>query len=324
VGEGAVEAIVNERKENGNYTAFDDFMKRVDLRSANKRTLDSVAYAGGFDAFELERHQYFAKEVNGQSYLENMIKFGNKVKDSLNSNQFDMFGGSTEDSIQPPLPADMVPWTTMEILSKEKEVVGIYISGHPLDDYSLEIDNFCNGNFSMLYNMQKIKGKDLRLSGVVTKVEHKETKTGKPFGILHLEDYYSSFSFYLFSDDYINYKAYLTEGWLLHLSGKVKKKFYNDDLEFKVSSIDLLPEIIDKEVRSIMLSIDINNISEDLVETILVLANKKPGKHSLFLNLVDTFNKYEVNLLSRKVKLSLDKDFMNQINSLKELKIKVR
>jgi len=324
VGEGAVEAIVNERKENGNYIAFDDFMKRVDLRSANKRTLDSMVYAGGFDSFELERYQYFAKELNGQTYLENMIKFGNKVKDSLNSNQFDMFGESAEASIQAPIPSDTMPWTTMELLSKEKEVVGIYISGHPLDDYKLEIDNFCNGNLSMLNNMEKIKGKELRLSAVVTQVEHKETKTGKPFGILHLEDYHSSFSFYLFGDDYINFKAYMMEGWLLHLNGKVKKKFYNDDLEFKISSIDLLAEIIDKEVRDIVLRVDVNDISKDFVEEITTLASNSSGKHSLVLNLVDSLNRYEVDLLSRKIKIDLNKDFISEVNSISQVKMRIK
>jgi DNA polymerase-3 subunit alpha len=212
----------------------------------------------------------------------------------------------------------------METLSKEKEVVGIYISGHPLDDFKLEIDNFCNGNLSMLNNMEKIKGKDLHVSGVVTQVEHKETKTGKPFGILHLEDYHSSFSFYLFSDDYINFKAYLTEGWLLHLSGKVKKKFYNDDLEFKISSIDLLAEIIDKEVRDIVLRLDVNDISEGLVEGISTLVSKNSGKHSLVLSVVDSLNKYEVDLLSRKMKINLDKDFISHINSLSKIQMRVK
>ena len=324
VGEGAVEAIVEERKENGNYTAFDDFMKRVDLRSANKRTLDSVAYAGGFDSFELKRYQYFSKEENGQTYLENMIKFGNKVKDSLSSNQFDMFGESAEASIQAPTPSDSRPWTTMEMLSKEKEVVGIYISGHPLDDYKLEIDNFCNGNLSMLNHMEKIKGKDLRLSGVVTEVEHKVTKTGKPFGVLYLEDYHSSFSFYLFGDDYINFKAYLTEGWLLYLSGKVKKKFYNDDLEFKIASIDLLAELVDKEVRDIVLRVDVNDISADLVEELSTLISKSSGKHSLVLSVIDSLNQYEVDLLSRKAKVNLDKDFLTHMNTINQVKMSIK
>jgi len=324
VGEGAVDAIVSERKNNGSYTNFNDFMKRVDLRSANKRTLESVICAGGFDSFKLKRYEYFSKEENGQSYLEKMIKFGNKVKDSLNSNQFDMFGDSAETSIQAPEPSESVPWTTMELLSKEKEVVGIYISGHPLDDYKLEIQSFCNGNLTFLNNMEKIKGKEMRFAGVVTGVEHKETKTGKPFGVLHFEDYYGSFSFYLFGDDYINFKAYLTEGWLLYLTGKVKKKFYNDDLEFKISSIDLLAEIIDKEVRNIVLRVNINDVSETLVDDIITLVSKNSGKHSLVLNVVDSLNKYEVDLLSRKVKINLDKEFLTQINLLSHVKMRVK
>tara|TARA_B100001250_G_scaffold144171_1_gene123412 strand:+ start:11378 stop:15691 length:4314 start_codon:yes stop_codon:yes gene_type:complete len=324
VGEGAVEAIVNERKSQGSYTSFDDFMKRVDLRSANKRTLESIVCAGGVDSFELERYQYFSKEGNGQSYLESMIKFGNKVKDSLNSNQFDMFGDSPEASIQAPTPSETNPWATMEILSREKEVVGIYISGHPLDDYKLEIDNFCNGNLSMLHNIEKIKGKDLHLAGVVTGVEHKQTKTGKPFGILHLEDYYSSFSFYLFGEDYISLKAYLTEGWLLYLRGKVKKKFYNDDLEFKISSIDLLAELLDKEVRDVFLRLEIRDVTEDLVEKIIHLVGESPGKHSLILSLVDSLNQYDVDLLSRSKKININKEFMAKVSSLSKIQMRIR
>ena len=324
VGEGAVDAIVNERKEEGDYTGFDDFMKRVDLRSANKRTLESMVYAGGFDSFDLKRSQYFAKEGTELSYIERMIKFGNKVKDNLDSNQIDMFGESVEATIQSPIPPEVDPWVTMELLSKEKEVVGIYISGHPLDDYKVEIDNFCNGHLGMLYNMDAIKGKDLRFAGVVTNVEHKETKTGKPFGVLHIEDYQGTFSFYLFGDDYIDYKAYFTIGWLLHLSGKVKKKFYNDDLEFKISSIVLLSELIDKQVRDAVLRVDISDISEGLVNDVVDIVNENKGKHSLVINVVDHLNKYEVDLLSRKMKVNLDKPFIQQIGELNQLKLKIK
>ena len=323
VGEGAVEAIVDERKE-GKYTAFDDFVKRVDLRSANKRTLESMVCSGGFDSFELKRSQYFAKEDSGQTYLEKMIKFGNKVKDNANSNQFDMFGESAEATIQAPVPNETPAWSTMELLSKEKDVVGIYISGHPLDDYKVEMANFCNGNFSMLNDLDKINGKELRFAGVVTKVEHRETKTGKPFGVLHIEDYHDSFSFYLFSDDYINFKAYLTTGWLLHLSGKVKKRFYNDDLEFKISSIDLLSELIDKEVRDVMLRVDVGDISEQLVNDVVHIVSEHKGKHSLIFNVVDHLNKYEVDLLSRKMKVNLDREFLERIGELNQLKVKIK
>ena len=201
VGEGAVESIVNERKDNGNYKSFEDFVKRVNLRSANKRTLESIAYSGGFDSFSLNRAQYFAKLEDGYSYLERMLKFGNKFKDRLNSNQVDMFGNDSNIAIKSPLPANIDEWNTMSLLSKEKEVVGIYLSGHPLDDYKIEIDNFCRDNLAMLDNLKQYKGKKLVFAGVVTDIEHRQTKSGKPFGILHLEDYKGSYSFYLFGDD---------------------------------------------------------------------------------------------------------------------------
>ena len=324
VGEGAVDSIVKERKKGGYYSGFDDFVERVNLRSANKRTLESIACAGGFDSFGIKRSQYFSKDKNGQSYIERMLKFGNKVKDSKNSNQFDMFGDSAESIIQAPMPIQGEDWTTMKLLSKEKEVVGIYISGHPLDDYKVEIENFCNENFSILSNMQSIKGKDLRFAGVVTNIEHKETKTGKPFGVLHIEDYYSSYSFYLFSEDYINFKAYLTPGWLLYIEGKVKKRFYNDELEFKISSMCLLSELIDKEVRDVILKVDIKDVSDQIVTDVTHILDQHKGKHSVLFNLVDHIHQYDVSLLSRKMKVKLDKSFLESIKSIEPIDFRIR
>ncbi len=166
VGEGAVKAIVEERKENGNYKDFSDFVSRVDLRSANKRTLESLAYSGGFDSFKINRSQYFEQEKD-QTYIEKMIKFGNKIQDDKNSNQVDMFGENIDSGVKPPSLIDCSEWGTMDLLSKEKEVVGIYLSGHPLDDFQLEINNFCNSNLSMLSDLDKMKNKEMHFSGVV-------------------------------------------------------------------------------------------------------------------------------------------------------------
>jgi len=324
VGEGAVAAIVNERKENGNYSSFNDFMQRVDLRSANKRTIESIVAAGGFDLFDIKRSQYFAKTNNDSTYIEDMIKFGNKVQASLNSSQFDMFGDMKEASVKSPNPPDVDPWGTMQLLSKEKEVVGIYLSGHPLDDYQLEVQNFCNADLSILENLSIKKGKELRFAGVVTNIEHRETKKGKPYGIIHLEDYRGSFSFYFFSDDYIKYKAFFSEGWTLHITGKVQKKFYNDDLEFKVTNIDLLSEIIDKEVRDVILRIDVNDINESNIQSLYELIKLKKGKHSLVLNITDQINKYDVDLLSRKYKINLDNEFHNKLATLKHINLRIK
>ena len=324
VGEGAVESIVNERKDNGNYKNFEDFVKRVNLRSANKRTLESLAYAGGFDSFSLKRAQYFANLEDGNTYLERMLKFGNKFKDRLNSNQVDMFGNDSDIAINSPLPANIEEWNTMSLLSKEKEVVGIYLSGHPLDDYKLEIDSFCRSNLSMLENLKKYKGNKLSFAGVVTDVEHKQTKSGKPFGILYLEDYKGSYSFYLFGDDYISFKSYFTIGWLLQVSGQIKKRFYDENLEFKISSIILLSELIDNEIRDLNLRVSIDDINDDLVNQLVDILSNNKGKHSLVFNLIDYSNKYDVNLLSRKIKVKIDKEFVEKINNLSKIKLSIK
>ena len=322
VGESAVNAIVNERKENGNYKDFDDFVSRVNLRSANKRTLESLAYSGGFDSFGIKRSQYFEKEKD-QSYIEKMIKFGNKLQDTKNSNQFDMFGNSLDSIVKAPSVLDCPEWSTMDLLSKEKEVVGIYLSGHPLDDYKLEIKNFCNSNLSMLLDLEKVKNKEMYFSGVVIDVEHKETQKGKKFGVLQLEDYHGSYKFFMFGDDYIKFKSFLTPSWLLHISGRVKKKFYNDDLEFKISSVSLLSELIDNEVRDVILRLDLNKVSEFLVDKTVDIIRKNKGKHSLLLSVVDTEKNYEVDLLSRKLKVDINKDFVDEINSLEEITLTI-
>ena len=322
VGEGAVKAIVDERKENGNYSDFSDFVSRVDLRSANKRTLESLAYSGGFDSFGINRSQYFEIEKD-QSYIEKMIKFGNKVQDTKNSNQFNMFGENSDSVLQAPAATDCEEWSTMDLLSKEKEVVGIYLSGHPLDDYRFEIDNFSNSNLSVLSDLQKIENKEIRLSGVIIDVEHKETQKGKKFGVLHMEDYHGAYKFFLFGDDYIKFKSFLTPTWLVHISGRVKKKFYNDDLEFKINNISLLSELTDSEVRDVVLKLELNSLTETLVDQTVKLVEKNKGKHSLIVSVIDSENNYKVDLLSRKLKVDINNDFVSEINSIQEVSLSV-
>jgi DNA polymerase-3 subunit alpha len=322
VGEGAVKAIVEERKENGNYTDFTDFVSRVDLRSANKRTLESLAYSGGFDSFGINRSQYFEKDRE-QTFIEKMIKFGNKVQDTKNSNQFDMFGESSDSIIKPPEVVDCPEWPTMDLLSKEKDVVGIYISGHPLDDYRFEIDNFCNSNLSMLTDLYKVQNKEMHFSGVVVDVEHRETQKGKKFGVLHLEDFYGGYRFFIFGDDYIKFKSFLTPSWLIYLSGRVKKKFYNDDLEFKISSISLLSELVDSEIRDVVLRIKLDSISEEMIEKTVGIIEKNKGKHSLILNVINQNQNYDIDLLSRKNKVDINKEFIKEINNLEVVKLSI-
>ncbi len=323
VGKSAVDAIVTERKDNGNFHSFDDFVKRTDLRAANKRTLESIAVAGGFDLFGLNRSQYF-ETTKDQTYIEQMIKFGNKVKDKRDSNQVDMFGDSEEASLKAPNTTNLTPWTNMQMLSKEKEAVGIYISGHPLDEYKLEIDNFCNAELSQLRNLETLIGKELSLSGVVTLVEHKETKNGKKYGVIYLEDYHDNYRFFIFGNDYIKFNAYFNEGWLLYIRGKVQKRPYKEDqLEYRIIDIQLLSEITDNENRNVIVEFNVEHLTTDLINDIEKVTNKNGGKHSLIIQVNNHKKEYALKLLSRNRKLNIDKDFIEELEKINTVSLKI-
>ena len=212
----------------------------------------------------------------------------------------------------------------MELLSKEKEVVGIYISGHPLDDYKFEIGNFCNTELSLLKNLYPLLGKELRFSGIVTQVEHKETKNGKKYGVLYLEDYRDNFRFFIFGNDYVRLKAYFNESWLLFIKGKVEKRPYNDEqVEFRIKKIELLSELTDKEDLDIVIELSLDDITDELIDQILSVTEKNKGKHSLILQINNHDDKYGLELLSRKKKLDISKDLVDEIKKISGLELKV-
>ncbi|HJM16182.1 MAG TPA: OB-fold nucleic acid binding domain-containing protein, partial [Flavobacteriales bacterium] len=324
VGEAAVEAIVKERKENGPYQDLNDFVSRISLKSANKRTLESIALSGGFDSFNILRSQLFYQE-NSQTYLEKIMKFGSKVQSEKDSTQIDMFGEIGESSLQAPIVPDVEPWGTMELLSKEKEVVGVYISGHPLDDYRLETENFVNASLDVLKNMDSAKGRDLRFAAVVTGVEHRESSTGKKFGIVHLEDYADSFKLFLFGSDYTDYKNFLTEGWVLYLKGKVQNRQWGDtdQLEFKVHKIAMLDQLIDSENRNLLIEVSFDVVNDNIVNKLMEVINNNKGEHLLKIKLINYQDKYAVDLLSRNTKVDLSKDFIDSLRKINDLKVSI-
>ncbi len=315
VGEGAVEAIVRERKENGKYSSIFDATKRIDLRSANKKAFESVALAGGFDSFEgIHRAQYFHTIDGSAPFIEKAIKYGANHQDSENSAQASLFGGESEVSIPEPEIPTCEEWGTMEKLSKEKDVVGIYLSGHPLDDFKFEISNFCNAKIRDLQSLELASKKgEMRMAGIVTDVQHRMTKTGKPFGILDFEGYEDSYSFFIFGNDYVKFKGYLNTGWFLFMKGKSQKRAWGDELEFKISSIELLSELRDKLAKNVTLKMEYDSVNEELVSRLKELGKEKFGKCTLSVALVDRKNKNTVKLKSREIKVNLTNTFIEEV-----------
>ena len=324
VGEAAVHAIVKERKENGNYSSLEDFVSRVNLKSANKRTLESISLAGGFDSFDIFRSQLFYNE-NSSSYLEKIMRFGIAIQAEKNSTQIDMFGQIGESSVQSPAPPIVDKWSTMELLSKEKEVVGVYISGHPLDDYRLEIDNFVNSSFNILKNMEEVKGKDLRFAAVVTAVEHRESNSGKKYGVVNLEDYTDSFRLFLFGADYTDFKNLLTEGWVLFIKGRVQEKKWGDtdQLELKVNKIEMLDQLLDSENRNLIVEIPFDLVNDKIIDELLSSFVENKGGHTLKFKLINYKDKYSVDLLSRNTKVDLNKKLFRSLNKINDVKVSI-
>ncbi|MCB0811279.1 MAG: DNA polymerase III subunit alpha, partial [Flavobacteriales bacterium] len=211
VGEGAVEAMVTEREANGPYTGVYDLMRRVNLRSANRKALESLAYAGAFDGLGMDRALFFHSAGEGKpTFIETLVRYGQQHQDGADSTQvamFDMAEGAA--AIPEPTLPQIEGWSALEQLHHEKEVIGFYLSGHPLDDHRLEIENLCTVKLPELKELDKLQGREVVFAGIVTKAEHRIAKSGKPFGSMSLEDHHGMHDFMLFSEDYLRFKIYL-------------------------------------------------------------------------------------------------------------------
>lgn len=326
VGEGAVDAIVEERQEHGSYHSIFDLAKRIDLRSANKKTFESLALAGGFDSFEeVHRAQYFHQDNGEPIFLEKAIRYGSNYQQQENSSQVSLFGGESEVQIPEPQVPLCDEWGRLEKLNKEKEVVGIYISGHPLDDYKFEVQQFCNTRIRELSDLDTLSKKqsEIRIAGIVTEAQHRVSKNGKPFGVLVVEGYEENYRFMLFSDDYIKYKAFLTEGWFLFIRGRVHQPAWRNELEFKISGIMLLTDVKEKLTESLNLQIDYREVDEKLLTWIKSIGKEKKGNCNLGLTLVDRVNKNSIKMKSRKLKVDLTNELIDELNNKPNILIKI-
>ena len=224
VGSSAVKAIIKERKENGHFTSIFDVTKRVDLRAANKKAFDGLILAGGFDSFSsTHRAQYFAEDEKGQTFIEKAIRYGNKYQENLNSAQVSLFGEASDVQFPEPEIPECDVWGNMEELAKEKEVVGIYISAHPLDDFKNEL-KFCNASVAHFKgDLQKYVGANLVFAGIITEVQHRVSKAGKGWASFFIEDYLDSFEFRIFGEDYLKFKHFFVPNSFLFVRTTIQK-----------------------------------------------------------------------------------------------------
>lgn len=306
VGEGAVEAIVEERESNGPFKNIFDFARRVNLRAVNKRVFESLAKAGAFDCFDgSHRAQFFHSDDNGVTiFIDRIIRHTNQVLLRENTSQMNLFGDTAEKNIPNPELPECQLWGMMEMLSQEKEVTGMYISGHPLDNFKIHIKSYCNISIGDLKNLQALKNKELTFAGIITGAAHKYTRTGNPYGSFQIEDYSDSHQLFLFSEDYLKHKHFLEPQNAVMIKARVQPARRNPgQIEIKIKSMSLLSEVAETSNADLMLQIPVSDIDEEMVKRLKELSKKFKGRSRLKISVLDPIENGTVEMMSRNVKV---------------------
>ena len=312
VGESAVEHILEVRGTSGSFKDIYDMVERVNLTIVNKRCIEALAMAGGFDSFsEFHRHQFFSQDESGIGFIEHLIRYGNRMQNQGNSART-LFGDMASAQVIRPRPFPGEEWPVLTKLNKEKELIGIYLSAHPLDNYKVELKHFCNATLAEFHNLQLLQGHDLTVAGIVTGTKHAMTKNGKPYGQLILEDYSDSYTLSFFAKDYENFRKYIYEGYSLLIKGSVQENNWKNapDLEFKVKNIYLLSNARDELIKSIQIRIPLDELSEKLLEKIKFFIAGNKGNINLKVLLVDPSENISVDMFSRSKHIALSDDFV--------------
>jgi DNA polymerase-3 subunit alpha len=325
VGEGAVEAIVQERTENGPYQSVYDLMRRVSLRAANRKALESLAYGGAFDGLGVSRAHFFHSAGEGKpTYMETLVRYGQQHQDGADSSQVSMFDMAEGDAAipEPPLP-QIEGWSALEQLHYEKDVIGFYLSGHPLDDHRLEIKFLCTCTLPELKELDKLNGRDVTFAGIVTKAEHRIAKSGKPFGSFSLEDHHGNHDFMLFSEDYMKYKLYMQQGALLLMKGRAAARTWGRDegqMEFKISSIDLLGDAREKYISKLNLKLDADRVTVELAKDLGQLLKASPGNCKVNVQIVSQADELKLEAPSKSYSVSVTEELVRGLDGLADVK----
>jgi DNA polymerase-3 subunit alpha len=325
VGESAVIQLIEEREKNGPYKDIYDLVERVNLNSLNKKNLEAMAVAGAFDCFpSISRAQYFSLDTKGSSFIESLIRYGNNSKSIKSTSQQSLFGETGGFDMIKPEPAPCPDWPKLEKLNREKEVIGIYLSSHPLDDFQLEIKNFTTATLTDLQNLNDYLDRDVCVAGMVTETRNGISKNGKPYGSFTLQDYTDSFRFMLFDKEYIDNSKFFTTGYYLLIRGRVqKRRFKEDELEFKIRTINLLSSVKDELIKSITLKIETSNIDEVLIHELKEMVQENKGDTELRFQFLDHEEKIAVPMFSRTFRVRLNNEFVEWLEDHPSIEFKV-
>ena len=324
VGANAVATIVTNRKEDGNYNSIFDLAKRIDLRAANKKAFDNLAASGAFDCFSnVHRSQYFNDDGDGITFLEKTIRHASKYQENINSAQVSLFENSSEIQFAEPIIPSCNEWDPLEKLAREKEVVGIYISGHPLDDFKIEMNTFCNSNVTAFKNMENYINKELAFGGILTEVEHRISRQGKGWASFTIEDYLDSYEFRIFGEDYLKFKHFLIINNFLFIKSLIKEGWQNretgkkSDPRIQFNSFKLLHDVLDSFAKKLSIQLNLNEIDNHKLERLNNIIDSFKGDHRLNFVVYDTDEKIKLDMLSENKKVNISQELLDELDKEK-------
>lgn len=325
VGEAAVQSILTERKKNGLFKDIFDFVQRVNLSACNRKNIENLALAGGFDSFPgIKREDFFAKNAKDESFSDVLVKYGNKYQADMNAAANSLFGGEHAVEIATPEIISAPEWGNLERLNKERDLVGIYLSAHPLDEYIPILEKMCNAKMADLVDLTPLQNHDLILGGIVTAVKEGMTKKGSPYGRVKMEDFSGAAEFVFFGDDWVGKKNYFAEGMFLYLIGKCQpRKWQPDEWEVKINGVKLLSDVKDDDIQKITVSVPLSFITNEFVLEFSELIRNNPGKVDLSFVICDDDGQNRVSMQSRTMKVSLKKDIVIYIKNRPQLDYKI-
>ncbi len=317
VGQAAVTEIIEERERNGHYKDIFDFAERVNLSICTKKNIEALAIAGGFDSLKgITREQFFAQNSKGEEFIETLNRYGIKYQQDKLGAMNSLFDDDTSFQIAQPEIPQATPWSDMERLNKERELIGIYLSAHPLDDYEFILKHVCNANSLRLQDLASLNGLEITFGGMVASVREGQTQRGSPYTIFKIEDYYGSYEMALFGEDSVNFGRYARQGLSIYIIGRVQPKRYRqDELEVKISSINLLSEIKDKLVSKITLQIPLSELNDNTVAELSALVKNNSGNSLLYFNVVGEETGGSIRLFSRQEKVKVDKMLIDHLTN---------
>jgi len=314
VGEGPVEAILAARKEGGPFKTVFDMMRRLDLRSVNKRCIESLVLGGAMDLFEeTPRSIYYAPSEKFNTFMEHLLRYGNAYQNQKAQASNSLFGDSEDVMIPEPKLPEAPHWSLIEKLTREKEVTGIYISGHPLDDYRIEVENFVTCS---LDRIQNFKGQNVNVAGIITMAQHRVNKKGNGWGLFTLQDYNSAIEFPLFTEDYQKFKHLLEVGAVLYIKGHMGKRWNSEEFQLKLKEVRQLDSIGEELTESITIRLPLERITKELIDDIDNLCNTHKGKHQLKMVFIDKANRISLDLVAQDTTVNADSDFIGELERI--------